>query len=190
MLVPASICWQRPYWRLVGFKPYIHNFSLKNHTNLKPSWAICPIFAILKIHVLGQILDVSVETIRHSAFVWKDSNQVRDSQIWPFQTHESSVPKLSVDYMWIPDGSGHENLQEECVDIDECMDNSHLCVLDSDCLNNEGLGQQRNHWLFSGNRSKWVTQNCSKVFGRNPSIRLIWMWMLSRICWWRISRMY
>lgn len=44
--------------------------------------------------------------------------------------------------MWIPDGSGHENLQEECVDIDECMDNSHLCVLDSDCLNNEGLGQQ------------------------------------------------
>ena len=142
MLVPASICWQRPYWRLVGFKPYIHNFSLKNHTNLKPSWAICPIFAILKIHVLGQILDVSVETILHSAFVWKDSNQVRDSQIWSFQTHESSAPKLSVDYMWIPDGSGHENLQEECVDIDECMDNSHLCVLDSDCLNNEGLGQQ------------------------------------------------
>ena len=109
---------------------------------------------------MGQILDVSAETILPSAFVWKDSNQVRAPQIWPFQTHESSAPKLSVDYMWTPDGSGHENLQEECVDIDECMDNSHLCVLDSDCVNNEGLGHQsaicrenlcqsgRTHWLF------------------------------------------
>merc|ERR1712131_125980 len=26
----------------------------------------------------------------------------------------------------------------ECLDIDECMENTHLCVLDSDCINNDG----------------------------------------------------
>ena len=36
------------------------------------------------------------------------------------------------------ESSGHENLQKECLDIDECMENTHLCILDSDYINNEG----------------------------------------------------
>ena len=66
--------------------------------------------------------------------------------------------------MWTPGGSGHENLQQECVDIDECIDNSHLCVLDSDCVNNEGLGQQS---------SIYVVKICVKVRGLTGSLAVI-----------------
>ena len=118
---------------------------------MKPCWAIYLISVILKIRASDQTLDVLVEIILHSASVWKDSNQVWVSEIlafsgWIFQPAESSEPKWFLydpqeSEDWTPNESGHENLQKECLDIDECMDNSHLCVLDSDCVNNEGLGK-------------------------------------------------